>query len=291
MNEDINKIVKSEHEMVGETSKKESQNDEEYDKTRRTFIKGATLSIGSLLLGGVSIGRFLTPSSRNTPVANSYPKAILVDSSGNPIKASQIPSATTQSSSYPIMSFNYPLQNEPNILMRLHGVKIPGPGVLYVGRDSIMALSGICQHLGCTVPLLDYHPHGSIPFEAQLIGYTSSNWPDYGLLYCKCHGSQYDPTKGAKNLYNSGPAPSPATHSLPQVYLETDSNGYIYANGMNPENAVIRGHLWQPAGQVKGSLVESENLSGGTELPFDNTFSAYKTIVVSSSNGPWPGDL
>lgn len=261
------------------------------DETRRTFIKGAAFSIGALLLGGLSVERFFSPKSRNTPVASSYPKAILVDSQNSPITVSQIPYASTSSSTYPIMSFNYPLQDEPNILMRLHGVKIPGTGILYNGSDSILALSGICQHLGCTVPLLDYHPHNSIPFEAKLIGYTESSWPEYGLLYCKCHGSQYDPTKGADNLYNSGPAPSPANHSLPQVMLETDSNGYLYATGMNPDNAVIRGHLWQPDGEVHGPLVESENLSGGTELLFDSRLNMYKTVVVSSNNGPWPGDL
>lgn len=261
------------------------------DQTRRTFIKGTALSVGTLLLGGLSIERFFSPQSRNVPVQSSYPKAILVDTQGEPITLSQIPSATTASSLYPIMSFNYPLQNEPNILLRLHGIKISSPGTLYEGRDSIIALSGICQHLGCTVPLVDYHPHGSIPFEAKLIGYTDANWPQYGLLYCRCHGSQYDPTKGADNLYNSGPAPSPANHSLPQVLLETDSNGYVYAAGMDPNSAVIRGHLWQPAGAEHGSLVESENLSGGTELLFDSRLKMYKTVIVSSSNGPWPGEL
>jgi hypothetical protein len=60
---------------------------------------------------------------------------------------------------------------------------------------------------------------------------------------------------------------------------------------MNPVNAVIRGHLWQPDGAVHGKLVESENLSGGTELLFDSRLNMYKTVVVSSSNGPWPGSL
>lgn len=277
--------------MSAESTGEQTPPEENVDQARRSFIKGAALSVGALLLGSASVERFFSPESRNSPVVTKYPKAILVDSQNNPISLSQIPAASTSSDKYPIMAFNYPLQDEPNILIRLHGVKIPGEGILYDGRDSIIALSGICQHLGCTVPLLDYHPHGSIPFEAKLIGYTPANWPDYGLLYCKCHGSQYDPTKGADNLYNSGPAPSPANHSLPQVMLESDSSGNIYAVGMNPASAVIRGHLWQPTGEVHGTLVESENLSGGTELLFDSSLNMYKTIVVSSSNGPWPGAL
>ena len=264
---------------------------EDFDQTKRTFLKGAALSVGALLLGSLSAERFIIPKSRNKPVITNYPDAILVDTEGNPITVSQIPYASTSSKSYPIMAFNYPLQDEPNIIVRLHGVNIPGAGTIHVGSDSIIALSGICQHLGCTVPLLDYHPSGSIPFEAQLIGYTPSNWPTYGLIYCKCHGSQYDPTRGPNNLYNSGPAPSPAKYSLPQVLLKTDSKGYIYASGMDPNSVVIRGHLKQPGGEESGLDVKDENLSGGTPLHFSSRFNKYKTVVTSSTNGPWPGGL
>lgn len=267
----------------------DEKKDENVDTNRRRFLKLFGLSAGALAIGSLSAERFFVPETRNKPIMSSYPKAILVDPEGNPILASHIPYANESTSSYPIMSFNYPLQDEPNILVRLRGIKIPG-GVGPSG--DITAYSGICQHLGCIVPLLSYNPAKNIPFEAKLIGYTPENWPSYGLIYCKCHGSQYDPTKGHKNLYNDGPAPSPANHSLPQVVLEYDSTtDYIYATGMNPANAVIRTHLWQPGGQTYGPLVEDENLSGGTSLTlYPGSSSLYKTTVVSSSNGPWPGD-
>ncbi len=281
--------------------KRESANKDgqEVDKQRRTFIKALGASSGALVLGGISLERFIMPANRNVPVASAYPTAVLVDSQRNPIKAADIPAATGGSSSYPIMMFNYPLQDEPNILVKLSGLstQIPGSVKLPTG-EYVTAFSGICQHLGCVVPLLDYHPHGSIPFEAQLIGYNETNWPSYGLIYCKCHGSQYDPTQGPHNLYNSGPAPSPANHSLPQVILTVDADGIVYATGMNPVNAVIRSHLWEPGGEVYGKEVQEENLSGGSMLPvYDGpplALSAtvkgpiYKTIVVSSANGPWP---
>ena len=265
--------------------KKEEEN---VDTERRKFLKLLGLSTGALAIGSLSAERFFVPETRDKPVMTSYPKAILVDPEGNPILASQIPYANENTSSYPIMSFNYPLQDEPNILVRLRGIKIPGG----VGPNGdITAYSGICQHLGCIVPLLSYNPAKNIPFEAKLIGYTPENWPSYGLIYCKCHGSQYDPTKGHKNLYNDGPAPSPANHSLPQVVLEYDTDtDYIYATGINSSNAVIRTHLWQPDGQTYGPLVEDENLSGGTPLTlYPGSSTLYKTTVVSSSNGPWPG--
>ncbi len=268
--------------------------DTENDKNRpfnerRTFLKAVGISSAALLVGGLSGWRYFVPKTRNLPVSSTYPTAILTDSNGNPIHASDIPVAGLSTSKYPLMVFNYPLQDEPNILMALNGVSIPGG----VGPNSnIVAYSGICQHLACITPLLSYDPAKHIPFEAQLIGYTSANWPKYGLIYCKCHGSQYDPTKGVHNLYNNGPAPSPANHSLPQVILHHDvSTDYLYAVGMNSESPVIRTHQFLPNGEIYGSQVETENMSGRTELPiYSQTENVYKSIVVSSSNGPWPGN-
>lgn len=270
------------------------------DETRRAFIKAAGASAAALIFGALSFESFATPATRYRPVMKNYPVAVLVDSSGKAIKSSAIPAASETSASYPIMAFTYPLQDEPNILIKLSGVSIPnGAGP----EGNITAFSGICQHLGCIVPLLDYHPHNSIPFEAKLIGYNETNWPRYGLLFCKCHGSQYDPTRGPHNLYNSGPAPSPANHSLPQVLLYVDAEDNVYAIGMNPVNAVIRTHLEEPGGEEYGPEVMDENLSGGTILPLYNgpplpplpseikspDEPLYMTIVASSSNGPWPG--
>ncbi|MGC8609618.1 MAG: ubiquinol-cytochrome c reductase iron-sulfur subunit [Thermoplasmata archaeon] len=275
-------------------SQKSQKGDTPADQNRRAFIKGAALSVFSLAIGGVSLERFFVPTTRNVPVSaysGKYPPSLLVDPSGNPIKASQIPYATPDSSSYPILVFNYPLQDEPNILLRLRNIKVPD--AIYIpnatgGTDSITAYSGICQHLGCTVPLLDYHPGKSIPFEAQLVGYTAKNWPEYGLIYCKCHGSQYDPVKGPHNLYD--PSISPANHSLPQVIFTYDeSTDYLYAVNMNPVNAVIRGHLWNSIQNPYGSQVEEENLSGGDPLPYDENLRVYKSVVVSSTNANWPG--
>ncbi len=278
---------------------KERKGKQEVDKQKRTFIKALGASSGALVLGGISLERFITPTTRNSPLLSSYPTAVLVDSQRNPIKASDIPAATGSSSTYPIMMFNYPLQDEPNILVKFSGLSTPIPGAVELPTgEYLTAFSGICQHLGCVVPLLDYHPHLSIPFEAELIGYSETNWPAYGLIFCKCHGSQYDPTRGPHNLYNSGPAPSPANHSLPQVVLTVDAEGIVYATGINPVNAVIRSHLWEPGGQEYGPGVEQENLSGGSLLPvYDGPALSlsgsikgpmYKTIVVSSANGPWP---
>src|SRR5271165_7400346 len=98
------------------------------------------------------------------------------------------------------LSFNYPLVETPNILVKL-GSQAQGG----VGPDSdIVAYSQICQHLGCIFAYVDTGagPSCNASFKA--------NGP---VGYCCCHGSIYDLLNGAKVV--SGPAPRP----VPQVTL------------------------------------------------------------------------
>lgn len=328
---------------------------------RRAFLKGAGLSVAALLVGGLSFERYVVPKDRGIPVMDNYPLAILEDPQGNPITVADVEqyAVSSTATSANILVFNYPLQDEPTFLIAIKGVKITTPedsivptsgfapvspsskapmtGVIYdpVNDISIIALSGICQHLGCVPPFLDYHPGKSIPFEAQLVGYKTNGtgvfeWPTNGLIYCKCHGSQYNPVWGGSNLYNNGAAPSPANHSLPQIMLATNNSpdssnftsSYIFAYGINSKNAVIRTHLQYPGGQTYGPQVKKENLTGGTAIPtstqsipstiytykdtpsnietgapssFDvnqvnGSVVLYKTVVVSNS-GPWKGNF
>ncbi len=284
---------------------------------KRAFLKGAGLSIAALLVGGLSIERYAVPKDRSVPVMDNFPLAILEDPSGHPVTTSEViefAGAKTTTTSSPILVFNYPLQDEPTFLIALKGVKITTPktlpssgfapvpsgtnapmdGIIYdsTTNTSILAVSGICQHLGCVPPFLDYHPGQSVPFESELIGYKlngtgAKKWPDYGLIYCKCHGSQYNPVWGGRNLYNNGPAASPARHSLPQIMLATDSNGYIYAYGINSSNAVIRTHLNFPGGETYGPGVKSEDLTGGTAIrqstrSLPASLSLYKNTTLES---------
>lgn len=122
--------------------------------------------------------------------------------------------------------FNYPLDNTPNFLVKL-GQRAAGG----VGPDQdIVAFSEICQHLGCNVA-----------YQAQ----GSSGGP---VGNCPCHGSIFDLLQSAKVI--AGPSPRP----LPQVQLEVDSSGNIFAKGMSPPT--IFGHN-------TGSNNVSEDLQGG----------------------------
>ena len=135
------------------------------------------------------------------------------------------------------VTLNYPLDNEPNFLIKL-GEKAEGG----VGPDGdIVAFSSICQHLGC---IWAFQAAGtSPPCAASFV----AKGP---IAYCCCHGSQYDLLNGARVI--GGPAPQP----VPSVILKVDSSGNIYATGMKPP--AIFGH--------NASSDVSADLQGGNQV-------------------------
>jgi arsenite oxidase small subunit len=135
------------------------------------------------------------------------------------------------------VSFNYPLQETPNILVKL-GIKAQGG----VGPDGdIVAFSQICQHLGC---IWAFVGTGSAPT-------CNSSYTAAGPVgYCCCHGSIYDLANAAKVV--GGPTPRPE----PMVILYFDSaTGNIYATGMTAPSIF---------GYDTGSNNVSADLQGGT---------------------------
>lgn len=136
------------------------------------------------------------------------------------------------------VAFNYPLDDEPNILVKLGVKAIGGIGV----DGDIVAFSSICQHLGC---IYGFQTTGSSP------ACNRSFKADRPVGYCCCHGSVYDFTNAASVI--SGPSPRPQ----PQVKLEIDNSGNIYAVGMGPPS--IFGHQ-------TGSNNVSADLQGGSPV-------------------------
>ncbi len=135
------------------------------------------------------------------------------------------------------ISFNYPLEETPNMLVKL-GQKAQGG----VGPDGdIVAFSQICQHLGC---IYGYVASGKSPA-------CDNTFKAGGPVgYCCCHGSIFDLLNSAKVL--DGPAQRPQ----PQVLLSFDSaSGDISATGMGPPT--IFGHS-------TGSDDVTKDLEGGS---------------------------
>ncbi|MGA1974010.1 MAG: Rieske 2Fe-2S domain-containing protein [Conexivisphaerales archaeon] len=166
-----------------------------------TTVTGPTTTVTSTVTG----------TATSTVAAGGFPTVKVASLSGLSVNAP--------------VAFNYPLADEPSVLVKL-GQKAAGG----VGPDGdIVAFSLVCQHLGCT-------PSSSFQYVALKASPTcNSGYQAAGPLgYCCCHGSVYDFVNGGKVL--SGPAPLP----LPQVMLEVDSSGDIYAYAMGPPT--IYGH-------------------------------------------------
>ena len=164
-------------------------------------------------------------TSTSQTAASPFPKLMVANVSG----------VTTTQPVY----FNYPLEETPNILVKL-GVSAPGG----VGpNNDIVAFSQVCQHLGC---IMGFVPKGGAPA-------CDSSYKAPGPEgYCCCHGSIFDLANGGAVI--GGPSPRP----LPQVTLDFDSSsGNIYAVGMGPPS--IFGH-------DTGSSDVLNDLQGGTPV-------------------------
>jgi arsenite oxidase small subunit len=194
---------------------------------RRNFLKLVVVAGGALaLISMTSILRSLVYTPQSTKQL-SWPKLKIAN-----INSIQLLTPIT---------FNYPLTNTPNFLVKLGVQADNGVGP----ENDVVAFSGICQHLGCYYGFVS--PGSSPPCNSAYKAATPEG-------YCCCHGSQYDFVHGAKVI--GGPAP----RALPQVQLEFDqSTGDIYAVAMN--SPTIFGH--GPAGTTDPALVLQYDLQGG----------------------------
>lgn len=198
-------------------------------ETRRNFLKLIVTFSGLLVVGGVAaIFKSITNPALGTKNPSVGPKSF------PRVKVAQLADLKVNQ---PVV-FEYPLDNEPNILVKL-GQKADGG----VGPDGdLVAFSGVCQHLGC---IYAFQALGTSPECNQ------SHRAEGPEGYCCCHGSIFDFLHGAKVV--SGPSPRPQ----PQVVLEVDESGNVFATGMTPPP--IFGH-------GTGSNDVSSDLEGGNPV-------------------------
>lgn len=265
------------------------------DEKRRKFLKGLIFGIAAATIAGIVPGVDIIVPPTITAVSG-FPKSLLVDASGNPIKASSLP----VNSPY-ILVFEYPMTGEPNFLLNLGDssgkpvaisptkVTVPQTGDTYdfpggVGPNkSIVAYSAICQHLGCTPPYIHFYPPQYVnpsqltapepdQLTAQaLLAAKQANAP--AIIHCDCHGSTYDPYRGAAVL--TGPTQRP----LPTVILEWDSStDYLYAVGSVGVGVYPTGSNGSPSQNPKsdlessfGSPVGDKTTAQETENPFSGS--------------------
>jgi arsenite oxidase small subunit len=197
------------------------------EESRRNFIKIAISFSALLLIGGIAalVKSITNPApSQVQTTAQAFPRV-------------QIAQLAELQVNQPVL-FNYPLDNEPNILVKLGQKAETGIGP----EGDIVAYSALCQHLGCVYA---FQATGTSPKCNSAYQATSP------VGYCCCHGSVFDFLNQSRVL--SGPSPRPQ----PQVLLEIDNSGNIYAVGMTPPT--IFGHN-------TGSSDVSSDLQGGTPV-------------------------
>jgi arsenite oxidase small subunit len=176
-----------------------------------------------------------TTSAKSSQSSSASTTTSTTSSTSSPFPQVMVANVSDLQVNQPV-SFAYPLEETPNIIVKL-GVKATGG----VGPEGdIVAYSVVCQHLGCIVGFL---PAGSAPNCDPTAKATGPQG------YCCCHGTVYDLVNGA--AVTSGPAPRP----VPQVILSVDNSGDIYAIGMTPPS--IFGH-------GTGSNDVLNDLQGGT---------------------------
>ena len=182
-----------------------------FNRKRRSFLKATVVASAALAVGGAAAlaKTVATPgvSQASAGSLTTFPRIQVKDANTGVL--ANVNNLVVNSP----LSFYYPLDNEPNIMVKL-GVAVKDG----VGPDGdIVAYSDICQHLGCNPGFLSKGE--SPPCNSK----HSAQGPE---LYCCCHGSVYDLTNDAAVV--SGPAPYP----VPRVILDVDSSGNVFAKGM-----------------------------------------------------------
>ncbi|MGA7922548.1 MAG: Rieske 2Fe-2S domain-containing protein [Thermoplasmata archaeon] len=209
--------------------------DSDVDETKRNALKLGVIAALAAAGGGGLVGGSLQYLQPPLVGLSSFPKVQLVDLDGSPLTATSMMKEYDVTTSE-VLTYDYPLTNEPNFLLNLApppggtggATNVPG-GVGPLG--SIVSYSAICQHLGCPAPAIHFYPAGMC---SQTPGGKSF------YIHCTCHGSTYDVTNGAANL--TGPAVIP----LPQVTLlwnDPSKGGDDVLYAVNVTGAPVKGHL------------------------------------------------
>lgn len=235
-----------------DVAKESPKEQESVDEQKRNALK--LLAIGGIAAVGAGAGaagalQFLQPPMQGL---SAFPKVQIMYDDGTPVIASSYKYSYTDNGQ---IIFDYPLTNEPNMLLNIESIGSPPPSNPIAGPNGtyIVAYSAICQHLGCIPPYISYYPPG------QCGSFNGGK----AIIHCVCHGSTYDP--GVKDTANGGGAKiitGPTILPVPQVLLDTDSNGYIYATGII--GPTVKGHLNTLTG---GTGVSSKVNASSPETP------------------------
>jgi thiosulfate dehydrogenase (quinone) large subunit len=161
--------------------------------SRRELLRGGIVAAATFLLAGV--GRALTGSTSPASGKALGPTGILTPHATPPSHPSPTPTAGHHTPR--------PLNGQPIAsLGRLpvgSAAAFTGPAgepavVVRLANERVAAFSRVCTHAGC------------------IVGWD----PNARLLFCPCHGAEFDPAHGAK------PVTGPALTPLPSIHVAID---------------------------------------------------------------------
>jgi len=217
---------------------------EEVDEAKRSTLKLALIG-GMLALGTAGVASFLRFAVPPPAGSATFPRVQLLYSDGTPVLASsyRYPSTSTD-----LIVFNYPLDNEPNLLLNLPSAAPGGIGP----NQSLVAFSAVCQHLGCIPPFISYYPPGA----------CGTFHDGRAFIHCVCHGSTYDPATAAPGG-GAAIVTGPTQSALPQVVLLWDqaSDQVFAADVVGPP---VKGHS---STLVGGNVVFNPVITEAPQVP------------------------
>lgn len=167
---------------------------------RRTFLTRALLGAAALLgLGLLAPVTSLGPAPGDTLRRTRWAKGVrLVTSDGQPVRPVDVATGGI-STIWPEGGIAH--ERSAVLLIRLLQPAAEPTRLDWV-VDDLVAYSKVCTHAGCPVALYRERDNA---------------------LFCPCHQSTFDPTRGAVPTFG------PAARALPQLPLGTDSAGYLIA--------------------------------------------------------------
>ncbi|MDP9101609.1 MAG: Rieske (2Fe-2S) protein [Actinomycetota bacterium] len=172
------------------------------------------LLLGSLLLGGGALAALPVPllfglgpyaHKENVLLTTGWRKGVrLMRQNGSPVKLGDLDIGSAETV-FPMVPDGANLPDSATLLIRMRPEDVHAPkGQESWSYEGHLAYSVICTHLGCPVKLYEQQTHH---------------------LFCPCHQSTFDASRGCHVLFG------PAARPLPQLAISVDAEGYFVAQG------------------------------------------------------------
>jgi ubiquinol-cytochrome c reductase iron-sulfur subunit len=170
---------------------------------RRMLVRMFGAAFGALAVALVFPIRSLGPRPGRGLFRTAYgPGVRLVTADGRPIRPSDIPAGGVITA-WPEGGLGD--ADASTLVIRVReGDRFGGRVAVGSTVGPVVAYSKLCTHVGCPVGLYQEEEH---------------------LLLCPCHQSTFDVLDGARPVFG------PATRSLPQLALDLDPDGFLFATG------------------------------------------------------------